>query len=186
MAHPLRLAFSDRSVINHAHSAELTAIGEILDSEPRIGQLAAIGKSIHALRQGTSSWSGISPGRASGERRARECGFLMARVAPRGLSPLWFGMTNDPIPALKRQLADGILHAVDELNFFVAAGVLDIDPARLSDLRRGRIARFSVDSLIRLLAKVNRRVDVSVVNTGPRHLPWFRILRERAQARTRP
>jgi hypothetical protein len=40
--------------------------------------------------------------------------------------------------------------------------------------------------LIRLLAKVNRRVDVSVVNTGPRHLPWFRILRERAQARTRP
>jgi predicted XRE-type DNA-binding protein len=90
---------------------------------------------------------------------------------------------DDPIPALKNRLARELLTSVAELNHHIAAAVLDIDGARMSDLRRGRHARFSVERLIRLLAMVDRRVDVTVVNTGPAHIRWLHILRMRRDAR---
>ena len=88
-------------------------------------------------------------------------------------------MRDDPIPALKRVLADVIVSTVDCLGTTIAARVLDIDSARMSDLRYGRVERFSVERLIRLLAMVDRRVELTVVNLGPARLQWYRIMRER-------
>ena len=94
-------------------------------------------------------------------------------------------MLSDPIPALKQQLAREILKSIARLNVTIAADVLEIGRPRLSDLRHGRVARFSVERLIRILATVDRQVAVSVVNVGEPEIRWFRILRERRDARLR-
>lgn len=83
-------------------------------------------------------------------------------------------MLPDAIPALKQQLADEILASVAQLNVSIAALVLEIDSSRLADLRHGRVSRFSVERLIRLLGKVDRRVTMSVANVGPDRIRWFR------------
>ena len=88
-------------------------------------------------------------------------------------------MLDDPIPPLKRQLADAILAVAQQTNFHVAAAALGIDAARLSDLRRGRIERFSVERLIRLLAVVDRSVEVTITPEGGVRVRWFAILRAR-------
>jgi predicted XRE-type DNA-binding protein len=90
---------------------------------------------------------------------------------------------DDPIPALKRQLADAILEVAAQTNMHVAASVLGIDTARMSDLRRGRIERFSVERLIRLLAMVDRRVELTIAVVGRTEVPWFGVLRARYAAR---
>ncbi|MGB3916233.1 MAG: helix-turn-helix domain-containing protein [Candidatus Thiothrix sulfatifontis] len=43
-----------------------------------------------------------------------------------------------------------------------AAAALDVTQARISDLYRGKIQRFTVDMLINLLARVGRSVEVSM------------------------
>jgi len=60
-------------------------------------------------------------------------------------------MLNDPIGPLERQLADEVLEIASHTNMRVAARVFRMDEPRLSDLRHGRIARFSVERLIRIL-----------------------------------
>jgi len=92
-------------------------------------------------------------------------------------------MLDDPVPALKRQLADAIVAIANQTNFHVAAPALGIDTARLSDLRRGRVNRFSIDRLIRILAVVDRRVDAKIVTVGREHVEWWVILRERRDRR---
>ena len=93
--------------------------------------------------------------------------------------------SSDPIPALKRQLADAILAIADPQPITLAARRLGIDPARMCDLRRGRIERFSVERLIRILATVDRGVSVTVVVTGSAQVCWFPKLRAQADARRR-
>jgi predicted XRE-type DNA-binding protein len=90
-------------------------------------------------------------------------------------------MADDSIPALKRQLADAILALSDCMPVTVAARRLGIDAARMCDLRRGRIARFSVERLIRILATVDRGVELTVVLTGPERICWFPAIRARRQ-----
>src|SRR4051812_20378600 len=97
-------------------------------------------------------------------------------------------MSNDsshPILALKRQLADAILAISDPQPITIAARRLGIDPARMCDLRHGRIARFSLERLIRILATVERGVSVTVVVTGSAQVCWFPKLRAQADARRR-
>lgn len=84
-----------------------------------------------------------------------------------------------PIPALRQQLADEILRLVDDFPTVISARLLCIDERRMADLRHGRAQRFSLERLIRMLAQIDRRVDLTVVNTGPPILRWFRILHER-------
>ena len=43
-----------------------------------------------------------------------------------------------------------------------ASTMLGIQQSRISDIKRGKIQRFSVDALIKLLAAVGRRVDVQI------------------------
>ena len=89
----------------------------------------------------------------------------------------------DPILALKRQLADAILALAAEQPIIVAARRLGIDPARMCDLRRGRIARFSVERLIRILATVDRGVTLTVVRLSFEPVCWFPKLRAKRDAR---
>ena len=89
----------------------------------------------------------------------------------------------DPILALKRQLTDAILTVAGDMPITVAARRLGIDPARMCDLRRGRIARFSVERLIRILATVDRGVTVTVVQKSFQPVCWFPKLRAKRDAR---
>src|SRR5262245_43220454 len=82
-------------------------------------------------------------------------------------------MLDDPIPALKRRLANEILQLADHTNMYVAARRFGIDVPRMSTLRRGRIGRFSVERLTRILATVDRRVDVNVVAITSASIRWF-------------
>ena len=76
-------------------------------------------------------------------------------------------MIDDPIPALKEQLRQAILAAVGRMNQRVAARIVGVHEARMSNIERGRLERFSVQKLIRLLARLNQRVDLTVVIVGP-------------------
>ena len=82
-------------------------------------------------------------------------------------------MIDSPVPAIKRKLAEAIVEIANQTSFFVAAPRLGIGTARLSDLRRGREARFTIDRLIEILAQVNRRVEVSITVVGYSEVDWF-------------
>lgn len=90
-------------------------------------------------------------------------------------------MLDDPVPELRRQLAREIVALASQMNFFVAALELGIDPPRLSDLAHGRVDRFSLNRLVRMLANVDRRVELSVRHEPPpkrRHTRWRGATRE--------
>lgn len=89
-------------------------------------------------------------------------------------------MRDDTITrALKRQLADAILQGVQGRNVTISAAVLDIDPSRLSDLRGGRIDRFSIEWLVRVLANIDRHVTLSIETRSHPEREWMRVLRDR-------
>jgi predicted XRE-type DNA-binding protein len=73
---------------------------------------------------------------------------------------------DDPVPALKVQLALEIVAALDGWSEGNAAAWLRTDCRRVSDLRAGRLRRFSLQKLIRLAATIGRRVDLTVTWTG--------------------
>jgi predicted XRE-type DNA-binding protein len=68
----------------------------------------------------------------------------------------------DPIPALKRQLGTELARLLAGWNADDIAVVIGTDRPRISELRRGKLARFSLETLIRYLARLGHRVDVSV------------------------
>lgn len=73
----------------------------------------------------------------------------------------------DPIPELKRQLACELVRVTEgwtptELGFFMG-----VDQPRVSDLRRGKLDRFSVESLIRFLKRMDHSVQVTVLKDRP-------------------
>jgi predicted XRE-type DNA-binding protein len=71
----------------------------------------------------------------------------------------------DPIPAIKRQLGHELARDLDGWRAVDIASVIETEPARVSDLRRGRLERFSLETLIRYCSRLGRSVAVSV---GPR------------------
>jgi predicted XRE-type DNA-binding protein len=94
-------------------------------------------------------------------------------------------MPADPVPALKRQLAREIMRSVEMHNYFVAASMLDLATSRFSKLRYGRVEFFSLDKLVRLLADLDRRVDISVVIVGD-EIPGPLSVRAQRIARRNP
>jgi predicted XRE-type DNA-binding protein len=74
-------------------------------------------------------------------------------------------MLDDPIPQLKQQLAKSILETI-ESKWYIYEGIIGLDQPRISNLERGHVARFSVQKLIRVLAILNRRVEINVVAVG--------------------
>ena len=69
---------------------------------------------------------------------------------------------NDPIPALKR---DAVAHLADFLrhgNGDGLASLLGTDRFRIADLRRGRLTRFSLETLLRFLVRAGLLVELRV------------------------
>ena len=69
---------------------------------------------------------------------------------------------EDPIPALKRQLAQLVVERLDGWNQVYAADFIGTDQPRMSDLRQGRLDRFSLEQLVRFATRVDGTVRVTV------------------------
>jgi hypothetical protein len=69
---------------------------------------------------------------------------------------------EDPIPALKREAAEHLAEVLrygngDDLGF-----VLGTDRFRIADLRRGRLTRFSLETLLRFLVRGGMQIELRV------------------------
>jgi predicted XRE-type DNA-binding protein len=73
---------------------------------------------------------------------------------------------RDPVPSLKQQLAAEFLSLLEGHDREWAAREAGIDGWRVSDLQRGDLTRFSLQKLVRMLARLGRRVTITVTPTG--------------------
>lgn len=73
-----------------------------------------------------------------------------------------FVLGSDPIPELKAQLAGELVRALKGWQPTEAHARLGLDQPRLWDLRHGRLERFSLQRLIRLLALLRYRVAITL------------------------
>ena len=69
---------------------------------------------------------------------------------------------DDPIPALKQQLAELVVARARGWSQAHAACFLGTDQRRVSDLRHGRLDRFSLEQLIRFVTRVDGDVAIRV------------------------
>jgi predicted XRE-type DNA-binding protein len=69
---------------------------------------------------------------------------------------------RDPIPELKRQLAAELVRVIDGWTTWDVASMIHTDPPRISDLRHGRLERFSLESIVRFLTRMKQRVRITV------------------------
>ena len=69
---------------------------------------------------------------------------------------------DDPIPALKRQLGVELQRLLRDWNADDIAFIMGTDRWRIADLKRARLERFSLERLIRFLARLDYRVDMAV------------------------
>jgi predicted XRE-type DNA-binding protein len=76
----------------------------------------------------------------------------------------------DPVAVLKEQLARSVVERLDGWTQANAAELLRTDQPRMSDLRRGRLTRFSLEHLIRLAWRVGG--DVRLELTWVTRDPW--------------
>ena len=76
-------------------------------------------------------------------------------------------MRADPVPVLKRQLAQELVRAIDGWTPGQLIYRIRIDQPRVSDLRRGRLERISLARLIRWLHGMGRVVELSVSRAAP-------------------
>jgi hypothetical protein len=73
----------------------------------------------------------------------------------------------DPIPDLKRQLAATLVDSLRGWSGTESLYMIGIDPHRLSDLRHGRLRRFSLEKLIQILVRCGLTVSITVERDGP-------------------
>ena len=72
-------------------------------------------------------------------------------------------LRNDPTLDVKQQLATALLSLLRGSTASQIYFWIQLDQPRLSDLRRGKLKRFSVDRLLRLIAATGHRVELQVV-----------------------
>ena len=68
----------------------------------------------------------------------------------------------DPVPALKRQLADKILELLEGWSNTWAAWDAHLSRSRISEMRRGNIDNVSLDRMMRCLAQLGHTVEIRV------------------------
>lgn len=69
----------------------------------------------------------------------------------------------DPVPALKRRVADEILVLLEGWRQDHAANFLGATQPRMSELRRGHLDRFTLDRLVRYLSRLKRDIIITTV-----------------------
>jgi predicted XRE-type DNA-binding protein len=97
----------------------------------------------------------------------------------------------DPIPALKQRLADEITRLLAHYNQGFAACMLGLEQPRMSELLSGKLNRFGVQRLIRLLANLDRRVELTIVQPADPRIRltqqfWHRVERTRRPRTSKP
>jgi len=71
----------------------------------------------------------------------------------------------DPIPELKEAAAAALVRRIERWSSASdAAAMLGVDRARIVDIRRGRLARFSLETLLRLVVRAGARVELHVLD----------------------
>jgi predicted XRE-type DNA-binding protein len=77
----------------------------------------------------------------------------------------------DPVPALKEQLARIIVERLDGWSQVYAGAFIRAGQPRYSDLRNGRLDRFSLQQLVRFAARVGGQTSLSVtwITASPLH-----------------
>jgi predicted XRE-type DNA-binding protein len=70
---------------------------------------------------------------------------------------------HDPIPALKQQLARELVRYAGKRPAWNIAVLIGTDQPRISDLRKGKLNRFSLESLIRFLRRAGYETQAQVV-----------------------
>jgi predicted XRE-type DNA-binding protein len=69
---------------------------------------------------------------------------------------------DDPIPALKRHVAAAIVGETNRFSANEAAYWMGADQPRVSDLRHGKLERFSLERLIRFATRLKGRVGLTI------------------------
>ena len=68
----------------------------------------------------------------------------------------------DPIPALKQQACAHLADVMRYGNGDDLGALLGTDRFRVADLRHGRLARFSLETLLRFLARAGLQIELRV------------------------
>ena len=68
----------------------------------------------------------------------------------------------DPIPELKRQSAAALVPLLERWNAHYIASFIGTDQPRISDILRGKLSRFSMETLIRYLTRLQHRVELQI------------------------
>ena len=79
---------------------------------------------------------------------------------------------EDPVPPLKILLADLIVRRIAGWTQVNAADLLNTSQPRISDLRNGRLERFSLEQLVRIVRRAEGFVELQV-EWGPRWSSFF-------------
>ena len=69
---------------------------------------------------------------------------------------------SDPVPVLKRQLAQAIIDHLGASGQVNIASRIGVDQPRASNLQRGRLQRFSLQQLVRFVARADGEVTLSI------------------------
>ena len=101
-------------------------------------------------------------------------------MIPCGMRP----SPQDPVYALRRQLAREIVKSLGPGSQHVIARSYGISQPRMSELSRGLVARCSVEWLIRRIHRMGGSVELTVV-LGDTRAAWYRERFERQRARLR-
>ena len=97
---------------------------------------------------------GLSSANGSG---ANDCAFVGARAYRRDMPA-----NNDPIPGLKREAGVLLAELLRHGNGDNLGALLGTDRFRIADLRRGRLERFSLETLLRFLVRAGMRIELNV------------------------
>ena len=73
----------------------------------------------------------------------------------------------DPIPALKQQVAADVVAQLRGWTQPMAAELLRTDQPRVSELRNGKLERFSLERLIRFVARRGGTVSITITWSSP-------------------
>jgi predicted XRE-type DNA-binding protein len=69
---------------------------------------------------------------------------------------------DDPVPELKRAAGAELTHVVAGWNGDDIAYVLGTDRFRVAELRRGKLDRFSLETLLRFLARAGYQIQLCI------------------------
>jgi predicted XRE-type DNA-binding protein len=67
---------------------------------------------------------------------------------------------HDPIPELKKRVSDELVKLIDNWTQWNAAVLLHVSQTQISEIRAGKLERFSLDRLVRLLARAGRKIEI--------------------------